>query len=113
MDYEYSEKDWKLFRKKLPEWQESFMEKLNREYIRILTDEGTPSARFWKLEKRINEDKKFTGVQCQSSRSEFVFLIRNLLGEGAITLNDLSEFSEGLQEKMRQWTQRSLDEGGI
>lgn len=31
-----SEEDWKLFRKKIPEWQESYMDKLNKEYIEIL-----------------------------------------------------------------------------
>ena len=31
--YTCSEKDWKLFREKVPGWQESFMERLNREYI--------------------------------------------------------------------------------
>ena len=29
----FSEKDWKLFRKKISGWQEAYMEKLNREYI--------------------------------------------------------------------------------
>jgi len=32
----YSEKDWKLFRQKLPQWQESHMEKLCKEYLEIL-----------------------------------------------------------------------------
>lgn len=36
----FSEKDWKLFRKKAVGWQEAFMERLNREYIELLnTDE--------------------------------------------------------------------------
>lgn len=30
------EKDWKLFRKKLPGWQENYMARMNREYEEIL-----------------------------------------------------------------------------
>ena len=35
-DYQVNEKDWKLFRKLLPDWQESYMEKLVEEYKAIL-----------------------------------------------------------------------------
>ena len=52
----FSEKDWKLFRKKISGWQEAYMEKLNREYIALLNEEGDASDKFWKLEKRIRED---------------------------------------------------------
>lgn len=31
-----NEKDWKLFRKKLPEWQEKYIDRLCNEYIKIL-----------------------------------------------------------------------------
>ena len=34
----FSEKDWKLFRKKISGWQEAYMEKLNREYIAFSDD---------------------------------------------------------------------------
>lgn len=42
----FSEKDWKLFRKKIPEWQEAYMYKLNKEYIEILNGDGNPSDKF-------------------------------------------------------------------
>ena len=54
----YSEKDWKLFRQKLPKWQERHMEKLCRDYLEILHKNTQPSERFWELDKRIREDKK-------------------------------------------------------
>ena len=38
--YQVKEKDWKLFRQKLPLWQEAHMDKLNQEYIRILQGAG-------------------------------------------------------------------------
>lgn len=48
---EVSKADWKLFRVKLPDWQEAYMNRLNREYIAILSGEGNPSDRFWALGK--------------------------------------------------------------
>ena len=57
-----NESDWKLFRKKLPGWQEVYMGKLNQEYSAILAGIGLASEKFWKLEKRINSDKRCTGV---------------------------------------------------
>lgn len=59
----FSEKDWKLFRSKIADWQEAYMEKLNREYIELLSSEGNASDKFWALEQRIREDKKDSGVQ--------------------------------------------------
>ena len=61
----FSEKDWKLFKSKIAGWQESYMDKLNREYIEILNGKGNPSEKFWKLEKKIREDKRDYGVHCE------------------------------------------------
>ena len=38
------EKDWKLFRSRLPAWQESYMDRLNHQYIQLLSSEGKPSV---------------------------------------------------------------------
>ncbi len=38
--------DWKLFRKRLSIWQESYMERLNQEYIQILSGDGLASDKF-------------------------------------------------------------------
>lgn len=40
------EQDWKLFRKKLPGWQENYMAQLNREYQEILAQDKKPSDIF-------------------------------------------------------------------
>lgn len=32
----FTEADWKLFRNKIGEWQEAYMDKLNKEYIEIV-----------------------------------------------------------------------------
>lgn len=34
-----SKADWKLFREKIGEWQETYMERLNRELIEILSSD--------------------------------------------------------------------------
>ena len=103
----FSEKDWKLFRKKIVDWQEAYMEKLNREYIALLSGEGDASDKFWKLEKRIREDKKDCGVQCEMSRSNLFYIMLSLLDEGAITLDDLEEFSDDLKDTIKHfWENR-------
>jgi hypothetical protein len=53
-----TEHDWKIFRKKIPDWQEAYMERLAKEYILLLQSEKKASSKFWELEKRIKEDKK-------------------------------------------------------
>ena len=53
MNESVKESDWKLFRKKLPGWQEVYMGKLTQEYAAILAGPGLASEKFWKLEKRI------------------------------------------------------------
>ena len=50
---EISKRDWKLFREKLPKWQEDYMERLCREYVELLTSDAKGSEKFWALEKRI------------------------------------------------------------
>lgn len=68
----FTEADWKLFRSKIGEWQEAYMEKLNKDYIEILSGNKYPSEKFWELEKRINEDKKSAGVMLEMTRSQFI-----------------------------------------
>lgn len=99
----FSEQDWKLFRSKIADWQEAYMEKLNKEYIELLSSDGNASDKFWALEKRIRKDKNDSGVICEMRRSTMHIVIMNLLSEGAITIEDLSDFSEDLQETMRHF----------
>ncbi|MBO6307826.1 MAG: multidrug transporter [Oribacterium sp.] len=97
----YPESDWKLYKSKIADWQEGYMEKLCKEYIALLSSDKLPSDRFWELEKRIREDKRATGVVVTNSRSKMIDNILDLLHEGAITLDDLSDFSEELKEKIK------------
>lgn len=96
-----NEKDWRLFRSRLPGWQEAFMDKLIVEYIGLLNRGEAASERFWALEKRIREDKRNPGVLItEMSRSKMRTNLTQLLGHGVITLEDLDGFSEELREDL-------------
>ncbi len=95
-----NEKDWKLFRSRVPGWQEAYMDRLNHEYIELLSGEGNPSDKFWTLEERIRQDKKDSGVQAAMSRSNMKFILMDLLAEGAITAADLDGFSDDLRDSL-------------
>ena len=103
---EISKKDWKLFREKLPEWQEKYMENLNQEYIELLQKEGNASDKFWKLEKRIRTDKKKPGVIMELRKSDLVFDLVGLLRDGVIEIHELDDFSDDLKEMVRHFIER-------
>lgn len=106
MQQGFSEKDWKLFRKKLVDWQEAYMDRLNKEYIELLSRDDDPAEKFWELDKRIRKDKKKAGVQVQMSRSNMIFNILELIDESAIGLEDLEEFSDDLKETVKFLVER-------
>lgn len=102
IDMEISKSDWKLYREKIAEWQENYMDRLNREYIALLSsDEGNPSDRFWKLEKRIKSDRKHPGVMIEMKKSSALFDIAGLIRLKVITYDDLADFSSGLKETVK------------
>ena len=94
-----NESDWKLFRQRMPAWQERHMESLVREYAVLLSGSGKASDKFWALEKRIREDQQHVGVVAQMSRSKMYTNLFALLQDGVITLNDLDGFSDDLRER--------------
>ena len=97
--YQVIEKDWKLFRKLLPGWQEAYMERLTKEYMELLSSDRQASDKFWALDKRIKQDKRCTGVLARDvKRSNMFQLIINLIYEEAISEDDLNEFSEDLRD---------------
>ena len=97
---EPSKKDWKLFRDKINGWQESYMERLVKEYTVLLNDNLPASSKFWELEKRIKMDKNKTGVILNLRKQEMLFDIMQLINDGAITMDDLLEFSDELRSKV-------------
>ena len=98
-----SKKDWKLFRERLADWQEKYMEGLIKEYINFLNDDTKPaSEKLWGLEKRIKEDKHHPGVIMEMRTSEAIWDIVRLMRLKVITYDDLSEFSGELQQEVKR-----------
>lgn len=96
--YEVKESDWKIFRKRVPGWQERYMEKLVQEYLSLLQEDKMASKKFWELEDRIFKDKRSVGVAIDMRRSRMITNILSLLDDGVIQMEDLKEFSDELQE---------------
>jgi len=115
MSNKSQEKDWKLFRSRLPAWQESYMDRLNHQYIQLLSSEGKPSEKFWALDQRIREDQKSVGVQVYIRRSQVKPILLRLLSEGVITLSDLEGFSDELRQDlsddMETWKEQEMNDG--
>ena len=98
-----NESDWKKFRKLLPDWQRRYMERLVADYLRMLQSEIPVDDRFWKLEKRVRQDARKTAVCCDMRRSLMYENLAKLLAEKAITLEELSVFSEETLRAVRFW----------
>ena len=94
----FTKRDWILFKNKIADWQESYMVRINKEYIELLSEDANPSEKFWRLEKRIKEDRRKTGVQLEMSRSNLISNIISLINEGVISFENLEEFSDELKE---------------
>ena len=92
--------DWKLFREKLPIWQERHMERLNLEYIRILNGSGNSSEKFWTLDKRIQQDKRHPGVCTELTRKNMIPTIVRLLRDNVIEEADVTVFSDAIREEV-------------
>ena len=95
---EISKADWKLFRERIGVWQEAYMERLNREYIELLSADGDASDKFWALEKRIRADRSAPGVRLELKKSDVGWDLVRLLLDGVITIRDLDGFSEDLRD---------------
>ena len=98
---ELSKSDWKLFRERLPLWQEAYMDRLNHEYIELLQNEAPASDKFWALDERLKRDKQNPGVVLQVSKSSAIFDIAEMVQRGVISENDLTGFSDGVFEAVK------------
>lgn len=99
---EISKKDWKLFREKLAVWQENYMARLIKDYIALLSAEDrNASDKFWELDNKIRTDRRHPGVILNVRKSEAIYDILRLIRLGVITYEDLSDFSEELQQTVK------------
>ena len=98
---EISKADWKLYQERVGEWQEHYMEKLVKQYIKLLSSPGNASDHFWELEKRIKRDRKHPGVIIELCKSEAIWDIVMLVQKKVIKIEDLEGFSEDLIEAVK------------
>ena len=104
---EISKSEWKLYREKIADWQENYMDCLNKEYIALLSsDKGNPSDRFWELEGRIRRDRKSPGVTIEMQKSSAVFDIADFIRLKVIKMDDLADFSDALKEAVKTMLER-------
>lgn len=95
---EPSKRDWKLYREKIGEWQEHYMEKLVKEYADYLCSDLPASTKFWEIEKRIKRDRKTPGVCIELRKSDMFWDIAGLINDKVISMDELEEFSNDLKE---------------
>ncbi len=98
---EISKSDWKLFRERVPKWQEHYMERLTKEYVELLSSSKNASSKFWELEKRIRKDKKHPGVLIEMRRSTAIWDIAMYVGHKVITMEELEGFSKDLIDAVK------------
>lgn len=98
---EPSKRDWKLYREKVPGWQEHYMERLIEDYAAYLNSDAPASTKFWTMEKRMKQDRKTPGVCIELSKGDMVFDLVRFLQDEVITFDDLNEFSEELREAVK------------
>ena len=96
-----SKADWKLYQERVGDWQEHFMEKLVKQYIKLLNSPGNASDHFWELEKRIKKDKKHPGVLIELSKSEAIWDIARFVQLKVIKMENLDGFSDELIDTVK------------
>lgn len=79
------------------------MEGLVKEYVEFLNDDTKPaSEKFRKLEERIKKDKRHPGIVMELSKSEMIWDIVRLIRLNVIVYDDLSDFSDALQQEVKR-----------
>ena len=80
------------------------MERLTEKYMKMLGGDEPASVKFWKLDEWIREDKRKPGVQLELKKSEVAWDLAKLINDKVITFEDISEFSEDMQQWVQQLT---------
>ena len=103
---EISKSDWKLYRERVADWQEHYMEGLLKQYIEMLSSPGNASDHFWELEERIKRDRKHPGVLLELDKSRAIWDIAFFAREGIIGIGELDGFSAELIEAVKEMVSR-------
>ena len=77
-----------------------YVQPCGEEYIAILQRPANASENFWKLEKRIRNDKRSFGVSARISRNNMFQIVVSLPANAVITIDDLKDFSDEFTESV-------------
>lgn len=101
----FQESDWKLFRSKLDELRERFLNKKNIELAKYLADPSkTSTEQFWNT---LEEMKNIETIlrQCLEgySRSDMFLHIFAMYKHGMMADEDLQQFSDDIQQNVKSF----------
>ena len=97
---EICKKDWKLYLKLLPLWQERYMALAMDKYLSIINKDSIASRKYWELYEEIKKDKYSYGVMVELRKDEMIDVIRWFIVNQVITKDDLIDFSNELVDSI-------------
>ena len=86
----------------MPEWRERYLQGVNRELVRLLSDPDRSSPdQFWDTKQKMKEETRIL-TKCLDghSRSKVEWSLMLMLHHGLVKEDDLAEFSEELRERV-------------
>ena len=104
MTQDIKETDWKLFRRRVPEWRERYLEQQNQALRALLEQPNqTPTTIFWQVKKFTDEQARVL-VECFDghSRSTMERFMITMYRYRVIARADIDEFSEELQARFER-----------
>ena len=96
----YTERDWRLFSRKVDEWVERYYRIKNEDYRRILDGKSLDSRKWWNLHKQMKQDIHFLDEATEMSRSHLVQDLLYFYISGTISREELRGFSEDMQQSV-------------
>ena len=105
MTQHIQETDWKLFRRRVPEWRERYLEQQNQALRALLEQPNqTPTTIFWQV-KKFTDEQAYVLVECFDghSRSTMERFIVIMYSHRVIARADIDEFSEELQARFERF----------
>ena len=111
MTQDIKETDWKLFRRRVPEWRERYLEQQNQTLRALLEQPNqTPTTIFWQV-KNFTDEQARVLVECFDghSRSTMERFMVTMYRYRVIERADMDEFSKELQARLGRFGNAELN----
>jgi len=91
--------DWKLFRERLPDYRERYLQKRSKDFARMLQDPNkTGTEQLWDTYEAMSQEaKQLRRLLDGYHKSDTEMLLARLIRAGIAQLSDLEASSEDLQ----------------